>query len=215
MFERFTRSARDAVVLAQVEARSLQHNYIGTEHLLLGLFGGKQEVSARVLERLGVRPERMRQGIIEIIGTGAASIPVTEPDPEALDAIGIDLDAIRRRVEEAFGPGALDRTRAAQTRRRPRRGRFRLARRSRCETTPGIGPPGLRGHIPFTPRAKKVLELALREALHLNHRHIGTEHILLGLIREGEGVAALLLSQAGIDLALVRTTVLEELGRPA
>jgi hypothetical protein len=140
MFERFTDRARRAVVLAQEEARRLDHNYIGTEHLLLGLIHEGEGVAA-----------------------------------EALEALGVSLEAVRARVEEAIGRGPE--------------------------------PPG--GHIPFTPRAKKVLELSLREALQLGHSYIGTEHILLGLIREGEGVAAQVLVKLGADLSRVRQQVLE------
>jgi ATP-dependent Clp protease ATP-binding subunit ClpC len=142
VFERFTDRARRVVVLAQEEARMLNHNYIGTEHILLGL----------VRERDGV----------------AAT---------ALDSLNIRLDAVRREVEEIIGRGQ-----AAPT-----------------------------GHIPFTPRAKKVLELSLREALQLGHNYIGTEHILLGLIREGEGVAAQVLEKLGADLDRVRQTVIQVL----
>jgi ATP-dependent Clp protease ATP-binding subunit ClpA len=140
VFERFTDRARRVVVLAQEEARMLNHNYIGTEHILLGL----------VRERDGVAAK-------------------------ALDGLNIRLDAVRREVEEVIGQGQ-----AAPT-----------------------------GHIPFTPRAKKVLELSLREALQLGHNYIGTEHILLGLIREGEGVAAQVLQKLGADLDRVRQTVIQ------
>jgi ATP-dependent Clp protease ATP-binding subunit ClpC len=140
VFERFTDRARRVVVLAQDEARMLNHNSIGTEHLLLGL---------------------IREG------EGVAAL--------ALDALGISLEDARRDIEEIIGQGP-----AAPT-----------------------------GHIPFTPRAKKVLELALREALQLGHNYIGTEHILLGLIREGEGVAAQVLQKLGADLARVREAVVE------
>jgi ATP-dependent Clp protease ATP-binding subunit ClpC len=140
VFERFTDRARRVVVLAQEEARMLNHNYIGTEHILLGL----------VRERDGVAAK-------------------------ALDSLNIRLDAVRREVEDVIGQGQ-----AAPT-----------------------------GHIPFTPRAKKVLELSLREALQLGHNYIGTEHILLGLIREGEGVAAQVLQKLGADLNRVRQTVIQ------
>src|SRR4029453_16227200 len=140
VFERFTDRARRAVVLAQEEARMLNHDYIGTEHLLLGL----------VRERDGVAGK-------------------------ALASLDISIEAVRRQVEEIIGQG-----RAAPT-----------------------------GHIPFTPRAKKVLELALREALQLGHNYIGTEHILLGLIREGEGVATQVLVQLGANLHDVRETVIQ------
>jgi ATP-dependent Clp protease ATP-binding subunit ClpA len=127
MFERFTDRARRVVVLAQEEARMLNHNYIGTEHILLGLIHE---------------------------GGGAAA--------KARDALGISLESVRSQVEEIIGQG---------------------------QQAPS-------GHIPFTPRAKKVLELSLREALQLGHNYIGTEHILLGLIREGEGVAAQVLASS-------------------
>jgi ATP-dependent Clp protease ATP-binding subunit ClpC len=131
MLERFSDRARQVVVLAQEEARMLNHNYIGTEHVLLGLIHESDDVAARSLESLG-----------------------------------ISLDAVRQQVEEIIGRG---------------------------QQAPS-------GHIPFTPRAKKVLELSLREALQLGHGYIGTEHILLGLLREGDGVAAQVLVTLGADL---------------
>ena len=140
MFERFSDRARRVVVLAQDEAKALNHNYIGTEHLLLGLVSEGEGVAAK-----------------------------------ALTSLGISLEAVRAQVEEIIGRGT---------------------------TTPT-------GHIPFTPRAKKVLELSLREALQMNHSYIGTEHLLLGLIREGEGVAAQVLIRLGADLNTVRNTVLQ------
>ncbi len=139
MFERFTDRARRVVVLAQEEARLLNHNYIGTEHILLGLIHEGEGVAAK-----------------------------------ALESLGISLEAVRAQVEEIIGQGQ-----SAPT-----------------------------GHIPFTPRAKKVLELSLREALQLGHNYIGTEHILLGLLREGEGVAALALTRLGADHGQVRDQVL-------
>jgi Clp amino terminal domain, pathogenicity island component/UvrB/uvrC motif len=140
MFERFTDRARRVVVLAQDEARTLGHDYIGTEHLLLGLIREGQGVAAKTLESLG-----------------------------------ISLEAVRQQVQEIIGQGQ--------------------------------GPQ--QGHIPFTPRAKKVLELSLREAQQLGHNYIGTEHILLGLIREGQGVAALVLVKLGADLNRVRQQVIQ------
>jgi ATP-dependent Clp protease ATP-binding subunit ClpC len=140
MFERFTDRARRVVVLAQEEARLLNHNYIGTEHILLGLISEGEGVAAKALESLGVSLDSVRSQVEEIIGTGSSS-------PQ--------------------------------------------------------------GHIPFTPRAKKVLELSLREALQLGHNYIGTEHILLGLIREGEGVAAQVLQKLGADLGRVRQQVIQ------
>src|SRR5215469_2833385 len=139
MFERFTNRARHVVVLAQEEARLLNHNYIGTEHILLGLLGEPEGYAGRALSRFGV-----------------------------------SLDGSRQEVEAIIGRG-----KATQS-----------------------------GHIPFTPRAKKTLELALREALQLHHDYIGTEHILLGLIREGEGVAAQVMRQHA-DLLKIRMAVLD------
>src|SRR5262247_1080969 len=140
MFERFTDRARRVVVLAQEEARMLNHNYIGTEHILLGLVHEGDGVAAK-----------------------------------ALASIGISIEGVRQQVEEIIGQGQQAPT----------------------------------GQIPFTPRAKKVLELSLREALQLGHSYIGTEHILLGLIREGEGVAAQVLQKLGADLNRVRQQVIQ------
>jgi hypothetical protein len=140
MFERFTDRARRVVVLAQEEARRLDHNWIGTEHLLLGLIRESQGVAAK-----------------------------------ALESLGISLDAVRTQVEEIIGRG---------------------------QQAPSE-------HIPFTPRSKKVLELTQREAQQLGHNYIGTEHILLGLIREGDGVAAQVLVSLGADLNWVRQTVIQ------
>src|ERR1700709_2338354 len=140
MFERFTDRARRVVVLAQEEAKMLNHNYIGTEHILLGLIHEGEGVAAK-----------------------------------ALESLGISLDSVREQVQDIIGQGQQQPT----------------------------------GHIPFTPRAKKVLELSLREALQLGHNYIGTEHILLGLIREGEGVAAQVLVKLGADLSRVRQQVIQ------
>ncbi|MGO8959414.1 MAG: Clp protease N-terminal domain-containing protein [Streptosporangiaceae bacterium] len=141
MFERFTSRARHVIVLAQEEARLLQHNYIGTEHILLGLIGEPEGLAFRALERFGMSLDGAREEIKAIVGTGKAK------------------------------PGG--------------------------------------GHIPFTPRAKKTLELALREALQLHHNYIGTEHILLGVIREGDGVGAQILKQHSGDLTAIRMAVLD------
>jgi ATP-dependent Clp protease ATP-binding subunit ClpA len=193
MFERFTDRAREAVVHAQGEARLLRHNYIGTEHLLLGILRERTSVGARVLDRLGIDLETVRADIVRIVGEGPSE--GYERDAEALRAIGIDVDEIRRRVEEAFGPGALDRRVTSWRRRR---------RGDRCAP---IADALITGHIPFTPRAKKVLALSLREALALGHKYIGTEHILLGLVREGEGIAASVMAERGATPARVRDLV--------
>ncbi|MEI7626020.1 MAG: Clp protease N-terminal domain-containing protein, partial [Actinomycetota bacterium] len=145
MFERFTERARQVVVLAQEEARTLKHNYIGTEHILLGLLREEEGLAARVLESLDITVERVRAQVVRIVGSG----------------------------EEVTS-----------------------------------------GQIPFTPRAKKVLELALREALSLGHNYIGTEHILLGLVRENEGVAARILLDFDADSEKIRNEVIRMLSGP-
>ena len=151
MFERFTQEARAVVLLAQDEATALEADRIGAEHLLLGL-AAERGAAARVLEPLGLGHGALRA---ELEQSGAGL------DADALASIGIDLDEVRRRVEESFGPGAL--------------GGHRKGRR------------------PFSPEAKKALELALREAIALGDRHIGSEHILLGVVRDpGEPVAGVL-----------------------
>ena len=150
MFERFTKGAREAVVRAQSEARALGHASIGTADLLLGVASGGGR-AAQVLSEQGATHEALR--------TQAAGASL---DGEALAAIGIDLDEIRRRAEASFGPGALERGRRARG-----------------------------GHVPFTPEGKKALELALREAVAAGDRELHPEHVLLGLLREG-GVSALL-----------------------
>src|SRR5258705_8208601 len=145
MFERFTERARQVVVLAQQEARTLKHNYIGTEHILLGLLREEEGLAARVLESLDITVERVRAQVVRIVGSG----------------------------EEVTS-----------------------------------------GQIPFTPRAKKVLELALREALSLGHNYIGTEHILLGLVRENEGVAARILLDFDADAEKIRNEIIRMLSGP-
>lgn len=180
MFERFTDSAREAVAQAQAEARSLGHRYIGTEHILLGLLADSESESARCLWLQGVDHDQVREALTRII-----PVPPGDLDAEALETIGIDLSAVREKVEATFGAGALDQ------------------------------PPGSRGqrmglpfgHIPFTPRAKKVLELSLREALRLRHKHIADGHILLGLLREGEGLAVQILVEARVGLDSLRRDV--------
>jgi ATP-dependent Clp protease ATP-binding subunit ClpA len=177
MFERFTDDARQAVALAQEEAVALHHGWIGTEHLLLGVLRGGER-GARLLQAFGVDHAAVRDDVERIIGRGEADI-----DPAALATLGIDLDAVRERVERAFGPGALSRG-------------GRGCRR------------GLLGrHVPFTPRAKKALELTLREALAVGSREIGGEHIVLGLLREGDGIAAQILVARGVSLEAVRARV--------
>jgi ATP-dependent Clp protease ATP-binding subunit ClpC len=145
VFERFTNKARDAVTFAQHEARDLKHNYLGTEHLLLGLLREEEGVAARALREFGITIDQVRDQVVQIVGHGA------EPTP---------------------------------------------------------------GQIPFTPRAKKVLELALREAKSLGHNFIGTEHILLGVVRENEGVASQILLDFGVDAEKVRNEIARVPVRP-
>jgi ATP-dependent Clp protease ATP-binding subunit ClpA len=191
VFERFTPEARSVVVQAQLEARSLAHDHVGTEHLLLGLLAEGHGIGAWVLSDLGFDGDELRRAVAEV---ARFDHPV-QPDPAALETIGIDLDEVRRSVERTFGPGALERTRAA--RHRARRGRRQ------------------RSHVPFTPRAKKVLELSLRVALNMRHRDIRSEHLLLGMIMETHSTGARLLERAGVDLGVARRRVIEEITRRA
>jgi ATP-dependent Clp protease ATP-binding subunit ClpA len=182
MFERFTEGARETVHAAERHAAALHHGWIGTEHLLLGILDDPDSRAARILAAERVSGAWVRAEVERIIGVGEPDI-----DADALATLGIDLDAVRERVERTFGPGALAR--------RPcrRRAAGRDARR------------------PFTPRAKKALELSLREAIARGDSLIGAEHLLLGLLREGEGVAAEILSSAGVT----RDAVVAALARDA
>ena len=195
VFERFTQQARRAVALAKQEARHLGHGSVGTEHLLLGLLCVDDGVAADVLRGARLEATDVRQGVIRRIGSGHG---VAGSDADALRAIGIDIDAVREKVERSFGKGALD---------RPASRRRRAARRQSCTASAG--------EMPFSPRAKKVLELSLREALALQHSYIGTEHILLALLREGAGLAARVLVDHGLRLDEMRRQVLSALGRVA
>ena len=191
MFERFTGRAREVVIQARRQAERLGHERADTEHLLLAMLLDEASIAGRVLRDAGLDFDTVRDGIekarrkTQVLG---------EADAAALREIGIDLDAVRAKVEEAFGPGVLHSV-------DPEPGQSRwqalLLRWDRSS--------------PFSPRAKKVLELALREALRLKHNYIGTEHILLGLIREGRGLAALVLTEAGIDSEDLRDRVLNAL----
>jgi ATP-dependent Clp protease ATP-binding subunit ClpA len=195
MFERFTHAARTVVVGAQDEARRLKHGRIGTEHLVLAMLrvGGG---AATALGAVGITIEGVEAAIARLVR------PATEvlgaEDAAALRAIGIDLDEVRARIEENFGPVPLTPPPDA-----PRRWRFGLRRRAA-----GVGAEAARkrlhGHVPFSPRAKKVLELSLREALRLKHKHIDDQHILLGVLRENEGLGARILADAGVDFDVLR-----------
>jgi ATP-dependent Clp protease ATP-binding subunit ClpA len=185
MFERFHEDARQTVVLAQEETRLFNHGHIGTEHLLLALLRQPDTVAARVLARHGLDHDQVGDVVARLL----AATPADDLDAGALETIGIDLDAIREKVEAAFGPGALDREP------RSRRGRaWRLG-----------------GHAPFSARAKKVLELSLREAIALKHSYIGNGHILLGVLRENGGLAARVIADAGVDFDTLREEIRVEL----
>jgi ATP-dependent Clp protease ATP-binding subunit ClpA len=187
MFERFSRDAREVVTRAQAEARRLRHDYIGTEHILLGLLDQPATLSARLLAEHGLTRAGSEAAILRLLG---AALPrPDELDGDALEAIGIDLAAIREKVEAAFGPGALDRNPV-----RTRTGRLVSGR-----------------HLPFTNRAKKALELALREAVHLKHNYIGDGHILLGLLRGGDGLAVKVIADASIDFDALRAELHQRL----
>jgi ATP-dependent Clp protease ATP-binding subunit ClpA len=185
MFERFTDKARQVVVAAQAEARERKADEIRTEHLLAALFTVPDNLAVMVLSAFGIERDIVLEEIERLRPGGRPPI-----DAEALSTLGIDLDEVRRQVEEAFGPGALDRTRAALGGRGPRFG----------------------GHIPFERASKKALELALREAIHLEHNYIGTEHILLGLLHGEDGAAHHILTGLGMQSAPARILV-EELVR--
>ena len=229
MFERFTPGARQVVTDAQGQARRLGHHHIGTEHLLLGLLTSDDGVAAGVLRDAGIDAATVERDLVEIVGRGPGSgnlvgaDAAADVDADALRVLGIDLDAVREAAEAAFGPGALDWARV----RVARPGRRRFSRRVRPFRGRRLGPcrdrrrggerlPVSGGwRIPFAPRAKKVLELSLREAIALRHGHIGTEHILLGIVREGEGLAAEILVRHGVVLGDLRRRVLSALGDAA
>ncbi|KAF4406427.1 MULTISPECIES: Clp protease N-terminal domain-containing protein [Streptomyces] len=204
MFERFTRQARGVVVGAQEESRKLGHREIGSEHLLLALLAGdEQDEAAAALRRASVTAGDCRAAVAAVAGPGGDGLG--EDDAEALRALGIDLDRIRGRAEERFGPGALDRA--------PRpggRGPWRLSR-FRRRGRPG----GERGHIPFAPRAKKALERSLREALALGDREIGSRHVLLGLLTDEDKVVTGVLRRLGTDPGSVRAELRAGRGRAA
>lgn len=208
MFERFTQSARQVVIGAQDEARSLGHSWIGTEHLLLAALRRAEEPGAATLVRLGVSSENCRAAVASVVsGQGSALGP---EDAEALKAFGIDLEEIRRRAEGAFGDGALDAP-AGDPGDRPRRSRP-FGRRRRKDAGPGASAaPETWGHIPFTGRAKKALELALREAVARKERHIGVEHVVLALLRGDDKISQGMFQQLGVAPKEMRELVLADL----
>src|SRR3954454_24540725 len=183
MFERFTKKARGVVTGAQGVARDRDAEGIGSEHLLAAMYTVPDNLALMVLEAFSVRREDVAELDREPEGGPSPS------DADALATLGIDLDEVRRQIEEAFGPGALDRTRAARDRGR----RFD-------------------GHIPFGKDAKKVLALALREAVALKHNYIGCEHLLLGMLHDDTGAAGRFLRAKGVRQDAARIIV-EELVR--
>jgi ATP-dependent Clp protease ATP-binding subunit ClpA len=192
MFERFTAEARAVVVAAQEEARQLGHDFIGTEHVLLALLADRDGAVARAVADNGVDAEFVRGDIIRRVGPHPPDLSAAaaeQEDAEALKAIGIDLDEVRKAIEANFGAGALRLPRdTEQQKKRGLFGRFYVAG----------------GHLPFTRRNKKVLELSLREALQLDQKFIAPEHIMLGMLREGEGLAVQILKEKGVDLTRLR-----------
>jgi ATP-dependent Clp protease ATP-binding subunit ClpA len=203
MFERFTDPAREVVFNTQRQARSLGHRSIQPGHLLLGLLDGHDGVAVAVLREAGVDAAAARSEIERLTGNAG---PLGAGDAEALQAIGIDLDAVRVKIEEAFGPGALEEPPPSRRRRWPFRG---------AGTADDPGEPGDSRHIPFSPQGRKVLELSVREAVRLGHGYIGTEHLLLGLLREGDDQVAKVLAAAGLTAQGVRARVHEALGEAA
>lgn len=178
MFERFTDRARRSVAFAQDEARNMGHNFLGTEHLLLGLIVEREGVAGRTLAGLGLDLGTVRSDVGEIVGSDRRA-----SDTEVLRTIGIDLDEVISAASDAFG----------------------AERVSRAMTGGSGGAPA------FVPRAKKIMELALREAKALGHNYIGTEHLLLAIVREGNGVAAQILVKRTAGLDAVQEGVLTTL----
>jgi ATP-dependent Clp protease ATP-binding subunit ClpA len=185
MFERFGEPARMIVVDAQEHARRLRHDFIGCEHLLLAVASADGE-AAKVLRDAGLTPAAVEVATLRIVGTPSARL-----DREALAAIGIDLDLVLNKIEATFGPNAL--ARAPRDRRRWRR-------RQSCQS--------VSGHIPFTARAKKCLELSLREAQAVPNREIGVEHIALALTATTEGVVPTIFAALGASASGLRTEIL-------
>jgi hypothetical protein len=223
MFERFTDTARHIIVQAQEDARRLGHHYIGCEHLLLAA-AATGEPAGEVLREHGVTPERIEAEILRTIGRGQMTDPLGGLDRQALASIGIDLDVVRARIEAAFGPDALTRDLPAHRSRRPAWGKGPLAeltrrRRQRARhhgprragprgAAPPLPGPAPRGHIPFTPRARKSLALSLREAKALNDDYIGVQHPILALLTLQDGMAPVILTALGAPAAPLRAAIL-------
>lgn len=187
MFERFTASARGTVVRAQQEAVDAGDGFVGTEHLLLAI-AQDDAIGGQVLRDAGVDARDLRRRLRERDGGDDTGL-----DADALATIGIDLDDVRRSIEDTFGEGALDEAPARASRRRWGRG----------------------GHIPFTRRSKKSLERGLRQAIMLGDTRIGSEHLLLGILDEGQGLGVRLLQEQGVDLTELWATTVERSRRSA
>ncbi|HEV7897778.1 MAG TPA: Clp protease N-terminal domain-containing protein [Planosporangium sp.] len=191
-------NARQVVVLSRQAAEELHHPFIGTEHLLLALLDSGCGGTHVILREAGLTRERVVADIKRLVRPD--TVPLGDGDAAALEAIGIDLDAVRAKVEELFGPGALQPP-------RPERRRGLLRRK-----TAGGGAPC---RISFSGRAKKVMELSLREAVALHHNFIAPEHILLGILRENAGMAAKILAAEGLDFQVLRRQAIAALAKAA
>jgi hypothetical protein len=225
MFERFTDTARQVIVQAQREARRLGHNYLGCEHLLLAA-AAIGEPAGLALRENGVTPERVEAEILRTIGRGQDADPLAGLDRQALASIGIDLDVVRARIEAAFGPDALARAlpacqkgraawrkgplaELADRRRRRRRARGHAARRGgACGSGTVLAGQAPRGRLPFTPRAKKSLQLSLREAQALHDDYIGIQHLTLALLSLRDGMVPAILTALGAPAAALRADTL-------
>ena len=196
MFERFSGEARTVVHHAWDESRRLRHGHVGTEHLLLGLLAPDAGAAAALLRTAGVDADRVRAGINRHVGSPPRIL--SDADAEALRTVGIDVEAVLARIEASFGPHAVLETEPG------RGGGWRALRRGRRP-----------GRTRLTPRARKVIELSLREALRLHSDAIGAEHLLLALLREGGGLGVRVLSEAGVDLERLRRETTSALRRAA
>lgn len=202
MFERFTKAARSTVIGAQQQAAALGHDTIGTEHTLLALVADTNGTVRDALRGVAgeVDEAYVRAAIVRHVGDRSGDVSSAERDAEdaaVLKSIGIDLDAVRAAIEENFGAGALRLTQPPK-----KRGIFERF------TSGGA-------HRPFSARNKKVLELSLREAIRLKHNYIAPEHIMLGILREGRGLAMLILTERGVDVDTARERLTAALNTPA
>lgn len=229
MFDRFTPDARTVVVHAQEHARRLGHRYVGCEHLLLAVVSTGRPAGA-VLREHGITPDHVEEEIVHRVGLGGGAGLFGDLDRDALSAIGIDLDAVRARIEASFGAEVL--TRAANVVQRgprtsplnlrviPSRLRWLFRRRRRPVLEASASGPVVtgryhasgahpRGHLPFTTRARKCLENTVREAQAMRDHHIGVEHLALGLIRMEGGLVAPILSALGASGPVLRAAILD------